>query len=283
MLPAELTVSLTPRLPVVAAMPGRSITRAEINCSAAQSSRAGGEHGGQPAPPRPQAGPDAAAQQRQQQQSGAAALEQQAAAPWALSNYYTKKLSRETDSLGNIMSSPDTIAAAPGWTPDAQLRLAAEALAAELQQDAGALLKNVRCSANMHVLSSRLPQGSACISTITALHDAVLCCPGLAPPPLVCPSLAHPVVFHCPAQHMAKILLCTPPFGLHKVSCTIGNERWLPGPSISRLTCPPGTTSLASLQVHRLHALLPGMDSMLRRMKPAELICMAAQLEQVCV
>ncbi|EFN52616.1 expressed protein [Chlorella variabilis] len=56
--------------------------------------------------------------------------------PWVLANYYTKKLERRTDSLGNISSSPDTIAEGPGWTREAQLRLAAQALAAELQQDA---------------------------------------------------------------------------------------------------------------------------------------------------
>lgn len=65
---------------------------------------------------------------------------QQQAAPWSLSNYYTKKLARQMDSLGNIVSSAETVAASPGWTADAQLRLAAEVLSAELQQDASELL-----------------------------------------------------------------------------------------------------------------------------------------------
>lgn len=69
---------------------------------------------------------------------------QQQAAPWSLSSYYTKKLSRQTDSLGNILSSADTIATSPCWTPDAQLRLAADVLSAELQQDAAQLLDQVR-------------------------------------------------------------------------------------------------------------------------------------------
>lgn len=64
--------------------------------------------------------------------------------PWVLANYYTKKLERRTDSLGNISSSPDTIAEGPGWTREAQLRLAAQALAAELQQDAAVLLDQAR-------------------------------------------------------------------------------------------------------------------------------------------
>ncbi len=100
--------------------------------------------------------------------------------PWQLAAYYTKKLERRTgewlrthesvpgfgctrlsrkgitrgpltlhcsaaDALGNILSSPDTIAQAPGWTPDAQLRLAAEALAPQLQQDADLLLDQAGC------------------------------------------------------------------------------------------------------------------------------------------
>jgi hypothetical protein len=64
-----------------------------------------------------------------------------ASIPWQLSSYYTKKLERRTDALGNMIASPDSIAAAPGWTPDAQLRLAAEALAPSLHQDAEALLE----------------------------------------------------------------------------------------------------------------------------------------------
>lgn len=49
------------------------------------------------------------------------------------------------DALGNILSSPDTIAQAPGWTPDAQLRLAAETLAPQLQQNAELLLEQASC------------------------------------------------------------------------------------------------------------------------------------------
>jgi hypothetical protein len=67
-----------------------------------------------------------------------------AGAPWSISPYYTKKLTRQTDALGNIISEPDAVAAAPGWTPDAQLRLAAAALAPELQRDAEELLDKAR-------------------------------------------------------------------------------------------------------------------------------------------
>ncbi|GAB4819869.1 hypothetical protein N2152v2_006915 [Parachlorella kessleri] len=45
--------------------------------------------------------------------------------------------------LGNVLGSPDAIAAAPGWTPGRQLQLAAEVLALELQQEAGELLEKV--------------------------------------------------------------------------------------------------------------------------------------------
>ncbi|KAL4451439.1 hypothetical protein ABPG77_009511 [Micractinium sp. CCAP 211/92] len=48
------------------------------------------------------------------------------------------------DSLGNIVSSAETVAASPGWTADAQLRLAAEVFSAELQQDASELLHQVQ-------------------------------------------------------------------------------------------------------------------------------------------
>lgn len=63
------------------------------------------------------------------------------------------------DSLGNILSSPNTIAEAPGWTPDAQLRLAAEALAPQLQQDASTLLDQVGVGwAGMAVVCSAVRQ-----------------------------------------------------------------------------------------------------------------------------
>lgn len=55
----------------------------------------------------------------------------------------TKDLDHAADALGNMISSPETIAAGPGWTPDAQLRLAAEVLAPELEQDAATLLEQV--------------------------------------------------------------------------------------------------------------------------------------------
>lgn len=48
------------------------------------------------------------------------------------------------DALGNMASTPDTIAAAPGWTPDTQLRLAAEVLSQELEQEPEVLLDKVR-------------------------------------------------------------------------------------------------------------------------------------------
>eukprot|EP00887_Chlorella_sp_A99_P001359 scaffold8.g1359.t1 len=111
---------------------------------------------------------------------------QQEGVPWAVSAYYTKKLERKTDALGNIQSSVETLAVPPAWTPDAQLRLAADALAAQLQSDAETLLDQAR------------------------------------------------------RQH--------------------------------------GTVQLL---VRQLQALLPGLEGTLRRMKPAELVRLAAQLEQI--
>ncbi len=57
------------------------------------------------------------------------------------------------DSLGNMISSPETIAAAPGWTADAQLRLSAEMLAPVIQKDAAVLLD--QASHGVAVSSSR--------------------------------------------------------------------------------------------------------------------------------
>lgn len=111
----------------------RSISAGASNSSGAPSSASSSPP---PPPPTPAQQPRPAAAR-----GTAPAPSQQQAAPWSLSNYYTKKLARQTDSLGNILSSADTIAAAPGWTPDAQLRLAADALSAELQQDAAELLE----------------------------------------------------------------------------------------------------------------------------------------------
>lgn len=75
---------------------------------------------------------------------GGSSTETHAGAPWRISTYYTKKLRRQTDELGNIVNNPDAVAPAPGWTPDAQLRLAAEALAPELRQEAEELLDKAR-------------------------------------------------------------------------------------------------------------------------------------------
>ncbi|KAI3430850.1 hypothetical protein D9Q98_009260 [Chlorella vulgaris] len=65
-------------------------------------------------------------------------------APWQLSSYFTNNQTRHTDSLGNVLGSLDTLADPPGWTPDSQLRLAAEALAPSLQQDADSLVHQVQ-------------------------------------------------------------------------------------------------------------------------------------------
>lgn len=102
---------------------------ADANSSSGSSAAAGGRT----APPPPPPAGDGSGMQ--------AAARQQ---PWQMAAYYTKKLERRTDALGNILSSPETIAAAPGWTPDTQLRLAAEALAPQLQQNAAALLDQAR-------------------------------------------------------------------------------------------------------------------------------------------
>ncbi|KAL4420606.1 hypothetical protein ABPG75_010288 [Micractinium tetrahymenae] len=129
MLAGQLSLRLAP-----GADAPRSRTRSA--CASASSSGApSGASNGTPAPPpaQPPTGPAATDPSMQQRP-----------APWSLSNYYTKKLSRQTDSLGNILSSADTIAAAPGWTPDAQLRLAADVLSAELHRDAVELLEQVR-------------------------------------------------------------------------------------------------------------------------------------------
>jgi len=43
---------------------------------------------------------------------------------WSIISYYTKKLQRQTDALGEIIQSPDTIAEPLNWTGDAKLQLA---------------------------------------------------------------------------------------------------------------------------------------------------------------
>lgn len=45
-------------------------------------------------------------------------------APWAFAAYYTKKLERRTDALGNIVQDSSTIAEPLNWTADARLALA---------------------------------------------------------------------------------------------------------------------------------------------------------------
>eukprot|EP00878_Enallax_costatus_P033630 GHUV01037166.1.p1 GENE.GHUV01037166.1~~GHUV01037166.1.p1 ORF type:complete len:112 (+),score=31.53 GHUV01037166.1:306-641(+) len=45
-------------------------------------------------------------------------------APWVIGNYYPKKLARETDSLGNIVQSDETIAKPLAWNSKTELDLA---------------------------------------------------------------------------------------------------------------------------------------------------------------
>ena len=106
----------------------RQSTQTAFAASAAGDPRT--SQGGVPPPPPPPLPPPL--QQEQQ------------AAPWAMSTYYTKKLERRTDALGNIISSADTVAAPPGWSRDSQVQLAAQALSAELGSDAAALLEQAR-------------------------------------------------------------------------------------------------------------------------------------------
>jgi hypothetical protein len=156
-----------------------------------------------------------------------------------------------------MASSPDTIAAAPGWTPDAQLRLAAEVLAPELQQDAAALIDKASHSSLSSAQWDMEPGkglgpgsflGCACISR---LHSVYSFSKGVLSRLGTCPQGA-------------------------RVS-TAAEERplkWLA--HISDFA-----PDMPAVQVHQLQTLLPGTESSLRRIKPAQLVRMAAKLEQV--
>jgi hypothetical protein len=50
--------------------------------------------------------------------------------PWNLTAYYTKKLERRTDALGNMVPDPALIAEPANWSPDVQLALAIRVRAA---------------------------------------------------------------------------------------------------------------------------------------------------------
>lgn len=71
------------------------------------------------------------------------------AAPWQVSNYFTKKSSRPMDSLGNIIDSPDHTAESFAWTTDAKIRVAAMALSEEFRVDAESLVHMVSQLANI--------------------------------------------------------------------------------------------------------------------------------------
>lgn len=74
--------------------------------------------------------------------------------PWSLTPYYTKKLERRTDALGNMLRGDDptaAIAAPAGWTRERQMELALRAVAAEL----GAPEADVR--ARVELLRAVLP------------------------------------------------------------------------------------------------------------------------------
>ncbi|KAI8477007.1 MAG: hypothetical protein J3K34DRAFT_515981 [Monoraphidium minutum] len=74
-------------------------------------------------------------------------------APWEITNYYTKKLERRTDALGNIIKDPSAIAEPASWTPDARLALAVKVVAGEL----GAAEAEV--GARVELLRAVLPDG----------------------------------------------------------------------------------------------------------------------------
>eukprot|EP00775_Hariotina_reticulata_P006289 gene6289-6525_t len=67
--------------------------------------------------------------------------------PWNISSYYSKKLSRATDQLGNIVQSPDTIAEPMAWDASSKYRVVA--------RDAGLTVETLQ--ARVHLLQSVLP------------------------------------------------------------------------------------------------------------------------------
>lgn len=63
-------------------------------------------------------------------------------APWEISTYYTKKTSRRTDRLGNVLDGET--AASPAWTAEARIGLAVEALSPRLGRSPAQLQHGLR-------------------------------------------------------------------------------------------------------------------------------------------
>lgn len=79
---------------------------------------------------------------------------------WSIGSYYTKKLERNTDSLGNFIEDPSTTAESAFWTSDAKLRLAADTLSSSLSVPSDTLLHNVQ------QLGSLVPGGHETLSKL---------------------------------------------------------------------------------------------------------------------
>lgn len=94
--------------------------------------------------------------------------------PWNVMNYYTKKLVRSTDPLGNMLSSPETIAESPLWKGDKQikLKLSAEVLAKELNTTPEDLLQKLL------ELEAALPRGREIICGLRPADAIRLACEG---------------------------------------------------------------------------------------------------------
>jgi hypothetical protein len=65
-------------------------------------------------------------------------------APWNIGGYYTKRLKRRTDTMGNLVEDSLDVAEPFAWTPAAKLRLAAATLATELSTTPESLLNNIK-------------------------------------------------------------------------------------------------------------------------------------------
>ncbi len=64
--------------------------------------------------------------------------------PWQLNPYYTKKLERRTDALGNVRQDPSLVAEPLNWTADTKLSLAIRVVAKEAGVDEGVVRERVR-------------------------------------------------------------------------------------------------------------------------------------------